>query len=65
MQEVKISTDILLEAECSVQRISLIIHRNVEWLGISTKLACLQVAPLVADGSQCTLFTIESHLHRL
>ena len=27
---------------------------------ISTKLACLQVAPLVTDGSQCTLFAIES-----
>ena len=65
VQEVEISTNIFFETEGCCKRIAVVINSHIEWLGISSKLACLQITPLVANGSQGALLAIKRYLHRL
>ena len=58
MQENRVS-------EGCCKRIAIVVNSHIERLGISSKLACLQITPLVANGSQGALLAIKRYLHRL
>ena len=65
VQEIEVSTYVFLEAERTGKRFSFVIYSYVERLGIGAKLACLQVAPLVADGAKGALLAVELYFHWL
>ena len=41
---------------------AVVVDGDVVGLGVGAKLACLQIAPLVADGAQGSLLSVEAHL---
>ena len=65
VQEIEKSEHVFFVTVRTRQRPAFVVERHVKGLGVSAEFAALQIAPLVADGTQGTFLPVVGYFYRL